>query len=150
VGEEVDFANARTGTGANVVVRATLRPTNHLELALNEARRWLNVPADAGQKERLFTARVDRLRATYTLTSRMFFRVIAQYVETKRDPSLYVDEVAPKDASFGGSALFAYKLNWQTVLFVGYGDNRTFLEETDALERADRQFFAKISYAFQR
>jgi hypothetical protein len=36
------------------------------------------------------------------------------------------------------------------VLFVGYGDNRTFLDETNALERADRQFFAKLSYAFQR
>ena len=99
---------------------------------------------------RLFTARVDRLRATYTFTSRMFLRAIAQYVQTVRDPALYTDEVDGKEASLSGSALFAYKLNWQTVLFVGYGDNRTFLEETDRLEREDRQLFLKISYAFQR
>jgi hypothetical protein len=77
-------------------------------------------------------------------------RGIVQYVDTRRDASLYVDEVEAREASFAGSALFAYKLNWQTVLFVGYGDNRTFLEETDRLEREDRQFFLKLSYAFQR
>jgi len=149
VGQEVDFDNARTGHGATVNLRTVLRPTDHLELQFNNNRRWLDV--DSGRPAtRLFTARVDRLRATYTFTSRMFVRAIAQYVETVRDPSLYIDTVEPKEATFAGSALFAYKLNWQTVLFVGYGDNRTFLEDTDRLEREDRQLFLKISYAFQR
>jgi hypothetical protein len=108
------------------------------------------VEAEPGVKGRLFTARVDRLRATYTFTSRMFVRAIGQYVETERDPSLYLSPVEAKTASFSASALFAYKLNWQTVLFLGYGDNRTFLESTDSLEHADRQLFVKLSYAFQR
>ena len=150
VGQEVDFANARTGHGANVNVRATLRPTNHLELALNTSRRWLNVEDGSGRGGRLFTARVDRLRATYNFTSRLFVRAIGQHVSTERDPSLYLNAVDGKSASFAGSALFAYKLNWQTVLFLGYGDNRTFLERTDVLEPADRQLFVKLSYAFQR
>ena len=34
------------------------------------------------------------------------------------------------------------------ILFVGYGDNRT-LTETNTFERQDRQFFLKVSYAFQ-
>ena len=149
VGQEIDFDNARTGHGANVVLRTTLRPSDHLELQFNNNRRFLDVHAGP-DTTRLFTARVDRLRATYTFTSRMFVRAIAQYVQTVRDPSLYVDAVDRKDASFAASALFAYKLNWQTVLFLGYGDHRTFLEETDRLEREDRQLFLKISYAFQR
>jgi hypothetical protein len=149
VGQEIDFDNARTGHGANVVLRTTLRPTDHLELQLNDSRRWLDVDVDTGSS-RLFTAKVDRLRATYNFTARTFVRGIVQYVETVRDPALYIDEVDAREASFGASALFAYKLNWQTVLFVGYGDNRTFLEETDRLEREDRQFFLKLSYAFQR
>jgi hypothetical protein len=150
VGQDVDIDNARTGSGANVALSATLRPTNHLELSLNSSRRWLNVDDVTGRSGRLFTARVDRLRATYTFSSRIFLRAIGQYVQTRRDPSLYRDAVDGKSASFAGSALFAYKLNWQTVLFVGYGDNRTFLEETNQLEREDRQFFLKLSYAFQR
>ena len=55
-----------------------------------------------------------------------------------------------KDADFSSSALFAYKLNWQTVLYAGYGDDRTFATVTDQLEPSARQVFAKISYAWQR
>ena len=64
------------------------------------------------------------------------------------DPSLYTFAVARRDGDFTGSVLVAYKLNWQSVLFVGYGDDRTVSEE-DRLEKARRQFFLKLSYAFQ-
>jgi hypothetical protein len=152
VGEEIDFANARTGRGANVNLSGTVRPTNHLELRLNAARRWLDVvpQPSAAQRERLFTAGVERVRATYTFTPRAFLRAIAQYVHNRQDPALFTDEVDRRSGTLGGSLLFAYKLNWQTLLFLGYGDNRELLEETDSLERSDRQFFLKLSYAFQR
>jgi hypothetical protein len=71
-------------------------------------------------------------------------------VSTHRDPSRYADEVDAKEAGFGGSVLLAYKLNWQTVLFVGYGDNRELDQATEDLARVDRSFFVKLSYAFQR
>ncbi len=149
VGEEADFANARKGTGADVRFGATVRPTDHLDLRLNINRRWLNVSPAGGPGGRLFTAQVERLRATYTFTPRAFVRAIAQYVDTHRDPSLYLDAVGARDASFSGSLLLAYKVNWQTVLFLGYGDNRA-LSDEDLLKPADRQLFLKLSYAFQR
>ncbi|MEP6800733.1 MAG: DUF5916 domain-containing protein [Acidobacteriota bacterium] len=150
VGEEVDFANSRVGTGANLILAATIRPTDHLELRANGALRWLDVtPEVGGSRGRLFTAEVARLKATYTFTSRAFFRAIAQYVRTNRDVSLYQSAVSARDGSLAGSALFAYKLNWQSVLFVGYGDSRT-LSESNTFERQDRQLFLKVSYAFQR
>ena len=149
MGQEVDFDNHRVGTGANVVARGTVRPTNHLELRLNASRRWLNVAPSAMPEGRLFTAQVERLRATYTFTPRMFVRGIVQYVETVRDPLLYVDEVDRRSADVTTSALFAYKLNWQTVVFVGYGDATSFSEDTERFEPSDRQLFLKVSYAFQ-
>jgi len=150
LGDEVDFANSRAGDGGNVNAFATIRPTDHLELRVSGARRWLDVDAEDGRSGRLFTAHVARLRGQYTFSARMFLRLIGQYVETERDPSLYTFRVSEKSGNFTGSALFAYKLNWQSVLFVGYGDNRTLLTETDTLEPADRQFFLKVSYAFQK
>ena len=150
VGEEIDYSNHRAGTGANVVARATVRPTNHLELRLNASRRWLNVAPGGTPEARLFTAQVERLRATYTFTPRMFVRGIVQYVETVRDPRLYRDEVDRRSADVGTSALFAYKLNWQTVVFLGYGDASTFTEDTERFEPSDRQLFLKLSYAWQR
>ena len=59
------------------------------------------------------------------------------------------DTVAPRSATFSSSLLLAYKLNWQSVVFAGYGDDRE-LSALDALEPASRQFFVKMSYALQR
>jgi hypothetical protein len=149
VGEQIDFDNHRPGTGASIAYEGTLRPTKHLELRFNGERRWLDVDDPSGGKARLFTAQVDRVRTTYTFTSRMFLRAIVQYVETRRDPSLYIDAVDAKEGGLSGSVLFAYKLNWQTVLFLGYGDESA-LDERGDLRRSKRDFFLKVSYAFQR
>lgn len=148
LGEEIDFAHARVGDGGRLSLTATIKPTDHLALEVIGNRQWLDVQ-DEGREGRLFTAQVGRLKATYTFTARAFLRVIGQYVQTDRDPSLYAFAVSEKDGTFDGSALFSYKLNWQTVLFVGYGDNRALLAG-DELVAAGRQFFLKISYAFQR
>jgi hypothetical protein len=79
-----------------------------------------------------------------------FVRVIGQYVSTSRDPSLYFSEVDATSGTLSASALVAYKINWQSVLFVGYGDDRELAPDTDRPHSASRQFFVKLSYAFQR
>jgi hypothetical protein len=149
IGGEIDFDNVRQGTGANLILGVTLRPTDHLELRFNFGRRFLDVDVPANPATRLFTAKVDRVRATYNFTARSFFRAIVQYVSTTRDPSLYLEPVEARSGDLSGSLLFAYKLNWQTVLFAGYGDERELLD-TEDWARTQRQFFVKVSYAFQR
>jgi hypothetical protein len=149
VGRDIDFDGGRRGTGGQVTLTLPLRLTDHLELRLDEEARWLDADAAAHAKARLFTARVDRLRATYTFTARSFARVIAQYVSARRDPTLYATPVAAKDGTFTGSALLAYKVNWQTVLYAGYGDDRE-LSDASRLVPSARQLFVKLSYAFQR
>jgi hypothetical protein len=147
IGDDVDFAKNRLGEGANVNLTATLRPTNHLQVNLTSGVRWLNVGGD-----RLFTSQVERLKANYTFNPRMFLRAIVQNRRTHFD-----QELSGSDVRFGGNLgsqlLFAYKLNWQTVAYIGYGDLQ---EVTNALgqegefEPSSRQVFAKISYAFQK
>jgi hypothetical protein len=149
VGEETDFANSRAGTGSTINVSAQVNPTNHLDVSLLQNQRRVYVDDVRGRSGRLFIARVSRVRGTYTFTSRLFVRGIAQYVSTDRDPSLYTFTTSAKSGNFGGSALLAYKLNWQSVMFVGYGDDRELTSE-DRLAKLDRQFFIKLSYAFQR
>ena len=148
-GQEIDFANGREGNGVSITSGVSVRPSDHLELRANLSRRWLDVDAAGGLSGRLFTAQVERLRATWTFNSRSFMRVIGQYVETRRDPALYTFTVFPKSAGFSGSALFAYKLNWQTVLFAGVLSDHTLDRETDHLDQAGRQLFTKVSYAWQ-
>jgi hypothetical protein len=159
LGEDIDFDNSRPARGPTINASATIRPTNHLEVAVVSNTQWLRVDAAGRRNARLFIARVSRVRGTYTFTSRLFARAIAQYVTTDRDPSLYLAAVTPRSASLSGSLLLAYKLNWQSVMYVGYGDNRATVDEpveANPLARAgrlaplDRQFFVKLSYAFQR
>jgi hypothetical protein len=150
VGDEIDFANGREGSGTTLVGTLTVRPTDQLELRANASRRWLDVETADGRSGRLFTAEVERLRGTWSFSSRAFLRLIGQYVQTRRDVSLYDAPPDAKEAAFSFSALFAYKLNWQTVLYAGWGDEQTFAAVTDRLEKSGRQAFAKLSYAWQR
>jgi hypothetical protein len=150
VGREIDFANARLGRGASLNAYARLNPTDHLEIEAVQNQRVLHVDDATGAARRLFVSRVSRLRGTYMVTASFFVRAIGQYVSTSRDPSLYLGEVDAKSTTLSASALVAYKINWQSVLFVGYGDDREFVLETDRLHPASRQFFVKLSYAFQR
>ncbi len=147
-GDAIDFANGRVGDGTTVGLAATIRPHDRLSLELNANRQWLDVDA-TNASGRLFTAQVERLKATYAFTANSLLRIIGQYVETERDPSLYDFEVPSKSGSFLGSLLYSYKINWQTVLFVGYGDNQILNENSDLLG-TDRSLFLKISYALQR
>lgn len=156
-GDEVDFAQNRLGRGSNMTVSATLRPTNHLQLGLTTGLRWLNV-----QDDRLFTSQVERLRATYTFNSRMFVRAIVQNQRTNRDVllsggcpnipnSLPCDaNIAQHSGSLASQVLFAYKINWQTVFYLGAGDLDEVIGPNGDFEPSNRQVFAKVSYAFQR
>jgi hypothetical protein len=149
VGQEIDFANSRPGRGATVNLYARVNPTDHLELEGIRNQRVLHVDDALGIERRLFVSRVSRVRATYNFTSSFFARVIAQQVTTTRDPSLYGSVVDPRSSDFSGSVLVAYKINWQSVLFLGYGDDRS-LDDEARLRPASRQFFIKVSYAYQR
>ncbi len=152
IGEEVDFANDRLGRGANMNTNVDLRPGEHLRVGLLSGMRWLNIDGD-----RLFTSQIERVKATYTFNPRMFLRAIVQNERTHRDRLLYGDD--PNDPNddiprFGGGLsgqlLYAYKLNWQTVFYVGFGDLREVTGGEGDFEPSSRQFFAKVSYAFQR
>jgi len=150
IGEEIDFVGARRGHGGRTAASVIVRPGNHLELDLRGEIQWMDLkpPGESGSK-RLFTACVERLKATWTLTARSYVRVIGQYVETRANPELYAEPVEERSGSFSASALVAYRLNWQSVAFLGYGDART-LAENGGLPPGNRQLFLKISYAFQR
>jgi hypothetical protein len=150
VGEDTDVANVRVGRGGEVRLSANLRPDDHLDVQLDEALSWLGVSAaGTAPRDRLFTAHVHRARATWNFDARTFVRLIGQYVTTSRNPLLYLSDVPARDRGFSGSALFGFRLNWQSAVYVGYGDERA-LAPDGSLDRTGRQLFAKISYAWQR
>ena len=145
VGQDVDFTNDRLGRGANTSLNTDFRPTVHLDIQYNHSISWLTDRTDPGEARlRLFTAQVERLRATYTFNSRSFVRAIVQNVRTNQ--STLTDKHSGDLAS---QILFGYKLNWQTVFFVGASDLRAVTADEGDFVPSNREFFAKVSYAFQ-
>ncbi|HET8776001.1 MAG TPA: DUF5916 domain-containing protein [Thermoanaerobaculia bacterium] len=126
LGDKIDYAGARLGKGATLNLSGTVRATDHLELQLRTSREWLDL--DSG---RLFNAQIDWLKATYTFSPRSLVRAIAQRSAIERGGTTEQRTTL--------SGLYAWKLNWQTVFFVGYGDAQ------DA-----QSVFMKVAYAFQR
>lgn len=147
-GDEIDFANDRLGDGSTVNLSAEIRPGRHLRLAPLYGRRTLDVDAGPGLSGRLLTAEIARLEATWTFSARSWLRLIGQWSATERDPALWTFPVEPESEDAAGSLVFAYKLNWQTVLYVGYADARG-LDPDGDLRPSDRQSFFKLSYAFR-
>ena len=148
VGDDVDFANSRPARSLVANLSSTFRPVPRLQAELNWSHEQLDTRGgdDPG---RLYTAAVQRLKVTYSFTAKSLLRVIGQYVETDYEPARYGFPMPETDGSFLGSVLYSYKLNWQTVLFVGFGDDRVLNERSDLVD-AGRTLFAKVSYAIQR
>jgi hypothetical protein len=73
-----------------------------------------------------------------------------QIQDIARDPTLYVDEVDARTENIGRQLLYSYKLNPQTVFFLGYSDA---LLDDDSLSHpthTDRTWFMKVGYAWTR
>src|SRR5437867_2351191 len=143
-GQRVDYMNVRIGHGGSFTLTSSIRPTTHLELAANINREWLDVGGS-----RLYNADINRLKATYVFNARSLARIVAQRSNVDRTARLYAAAVSPRDGDLTLSALYGYRVNWQTTFYVGYGDFRL-LDETERLLPNRRSVFMKASYAFQR
>jgi hypothetical protein len=104
----------------------------------------LNVGGD-----QLFTANLIQTRLVYQFNVKTFARVIFQYVDVVRNRNLYddPDDVEARSRDLFTQFLFSYKINPQTVLFLGYSDNYDD-EDRSSVIRTDRTFFFKIGYAW--
>ena len=141
-GDAIDFANTRPGT--RLVWAPRIRLNLGLRLRLNLDHELQRLEVDEGT---LFEANLTQLRLVYQLNVRTFFRTIFQYRNVERDPDLFVDEVEALEEQLFTQLLFSYKLNPQTVLFLGYADNREGDQIIDLTER-NRTLFFKFGYAF--
>ncbi|MBV9071100.1 MAG: carbohydrate binding family 9 domain-containing protein [Acidobacteria bacterium] len=164
VGQDIDFFNNRVGRGARVNFSTNLRPTTRLTMSTTTVLQWLSEHgAAAGVEGRLFTAQVERVRAQYMFTPRMFVRAVVQNQRTSSNPLIYGVDLPLRDGNLSSQLLFAYKVNWQSVLYVGYGDIRDVNEDVQAdpanpsnriyrrnFLLSNRQLFFKLSYAFQK
>jgi uncharacterized protein DUF5916/cellulose/xylan binding protein with CBM9 domain len=143
VGQEIDYDNAQQGRILRLRPQASVNAGRHLFFDLSDNYQTLDVHGG-----RLFRVHLAELRATYQLNVRTFVRVITQYQDLVRDPSLYTFPVGEESRDLFNQLLFSYKLNPQTVLFLGYSDSYFGPDsQGQSLAQSNRTFFAKVGYA---
>ncbi len=140
-GETLDINNNRRADILELAPSLELKLGRHINVQISHKLQRLD---DAGTE--IFEANLTELRLFYHFNVRSFFRAILQYRNLDRNPDLFVQVVTPRTDQLFTQLLYSYKLNPQTVLFVGYSD--TSLGAADiGLTRASRTLFVKLGYA---
>ena len=143
-GDQVDFANSRLGDQLRLQPFVQWNINRHL--FLNAEATLLQL--DTKQGEKIFDAGVYDVRLTWQFSRRSFVRVTTQIQNIDRNPDVYVDDVDSETRRVGRQLLYSYKLNPQTVFFLGYSDNYMDDDDLRGLEETDRTLFMKIGYAW--
>ena len=141
-GDRIDYANTRLGKRLLVNPWLDYNLGQHLKISLDHTIDRLNVNGG-----RLYTANLTMASLIYQFNTRTFFRAILHYEDYRRNNDLYLDEVDPREQSLFAQLLFSYKINPQTVFFLGYSGNHYGGHEHD-LAWNDRSIFMKIGYAW--
>jgi hypothetical protein len=143
-GDAIDFDNSRAakriwgGPGFRYYFG------RHLQLFYDNTYEVLHV-----NDERLFRALLNQFRLIYQFNVRTFVRAIVQHTDVSRNLDLYdpEDEFASRSREVFTQFLFSYKINPQTVLFLGYSDNHDD-EDRSSIVQQDRTFCCKLGYAW--
>lgn len=141
-GDQIDFANAAPADQLRLDPGLRLDLGRHLRVNVDHSLERLSV----GGRD-LYTANLTQLRATYQFNIRAFLRVITQFLDIERDAGLYKRPVEANDRRLFNQVLFSFKVNPQTVFFLGYSDTALGSESVD-LTRQDRTLFLKLGYAW--
>jgi hypothetical protein len=147
LGDAVDYDNSRPGRLLRLVPGATLNVGRHFRAQIDHTFERLNVAGG-----RLYGANLSQLRLAYQFSVHTFGRAIVQYGDIERDQSLYdpilnPDGVQAHEKTLLTQLLYSYKINPQTLVFVGWTDDRTTEDFIDLTER-NRTLFIKIGYAW--
>ena len=140
-GDQIDFINARSGKRIRINPLILYKVGKRLSLTLDHLYERLNV--DAG---RLYTANVSNIKLVYQFNKRTFLRTIFQYTYHDYNAENYINPPDPIYKNLFTQVLFSYKINPQTVLFVGYSDDYYGFSQV-SLKQNNRTFFLKIGYA---
>ncbi len=143
-GSQIDFANSRLGDQVELNPFIEWNATRHLLL------RYEAVFAKLDSKDgpNIFDAAVHDVRLTWQFSARSFLRFTAQIQDVERNQDQYIDEVDSVSNQTGRQLLYSYKLNPQTVFFLGYSDNYVDDDDLSRMTVTDRTWFMKIGYAW--
>jgi hypothetical protein len=145
-GETIDYSNNRPADELVLQPRLELKLGRHVNAQLYHI--FQNLEVTDGD---LSTANISELRLVYNFSTRLFVRGIFQYRSVDYTPENFSFPVPDRTEQLFTQLLFSYKVNPQTVVFVGYSDNYRGFDQAQlqvGLTQTDRTIFVKLGYAW--
>jgi hypothetical protein len=143
-GDQIDFDNTRLGKQQRIDPFVLWNVSRHLLLRYDGV--FVNLDQQDGQD--IFAAAVHNVRLTWQFSVRSFLRLTAQIQDIERNQDSYYEAVDRRSRDVGRQLLYSYKLNPQTVFFLGYSDALIDDDNLGSLTTTDRTWFMKIGYAW--
>ncbi|NRA62064.1 MAG: carbohydrate binding family 9 domain-containing protein [Psychrobium sp.] len=135
-GTEVDVANSRLGDILNFSGGFDYKANQHFSIAIEQSFSRLKVN-DITE----FTAHLTDARASYQFDLKSYLKLVLQYYD--------VDYAGDVERGLNTQLIYSYKLNPQTLVFLGYADKGVKHGEMTSIRKTGRTVFAKFSYAWQ-
>lgn len=142
--DQIDYDNTRLGDQITIEPSIAWNINRNLLMRINS----VFVSMDTQEGEKIFDASVIDARLTWQFNLRSFLRITVQHSKTSRNPDVYIDAVDAESKDVGRELLYSYKINPQTVFFLGYSDQYVDNDDLDGLTVSDRSVFMKIGYAW--
>jgi hypothetical protein len=148
VGDQVDYVNDRLGNLIQLEGNVAIFITDHLELDFYQTYSKLDAKNSYGSNRNVYIANISELRLSYQFTIQSYLKLSLVYSDVDKNPDNndFINSTQSKDLA--SQLIYAYKLNPQTVFFLGYSDNSFQDDDLTKLTRAEKTFFTKISYAW--
>ncbi|OKY25563.1 carbohydrate binding family 9 domain-containing protein [Thalassotalea sp. PP2-459] len=146
-GDAIDYSNNRLGQNKKFDTQVNWNVNKHLEVRLKHIFNQLDA-----DNQNVFNARLTELRTTYQFDVKSFLRFSFVYNNTNRNANNYLytapENITPYHKGVGTELLYAYKINPQTVFYLGYSDSHQAERNFHDLEQQQRIVFIKVSYAW--
>jgi len=150
-GKQIDYANTRLGDVVTIEPRVNWDVNQHLRIDFNHNYSQLDVEGG-----RLFTANLSDIRIAYQFNLKSILKFVVQYSDIKRDKSLYIEsddldleDIDERSKNFSSQLIYSYKINPQTLFYLGYSDSGYQDDDLQKIQRDQRTLFTKFSYAWQ-
>lgn len=144
IGDKIDYRNNRLGDYQELYTNVSYNFNQHLQADVY----FTTTELDADNAN-VYQANLTELRVSYQFDVHSYLKLNVVYSDIDRNPdnNPYVD-VSHKNKNLSTQLIYAYKLNAQTVFYLGYSDGSYQNDALNNLEREQRTFFTKISYAW--
>ncbi|MBE0457524.1 carbohydrate binding family 9 domain-containing protein [Pseudoalteromonas sp. KG3] len=144
-GSKIDYSNEQLGDLFTIEPELTWDINDHWQVQLEHSYSRLDNP----QGDNVFTANLTDLRVYYKFNMRSMLKLILQFEDIDRNQNAYYTNVNSINRDYGSQLVYSYKINAQTLFYLGYSDKGYQDDSLKSVERDQRTFFTKLSYAWQ-